>query len=117
MRKLSEIKGEDALDVLANIVEEASEICSDAQFVLLARTRDKMGRVKRLLKEHKKEILHVMAYIDGVDPDEFEPSIVQIPRMLIDLLNDPDIASLFFSQDTVTSSGSVTENTEEIEKE
>lgn len=113
MRKLSEIKGEDALDVLANIVGELAEITGDAQFILFARTGNKMGMVKRLLSEHKREILHVLAYIEGVEPETYEPSLIEIPKLLIELLNDPDLLSLFQSQDTVTSSGSATENTEE----
>lgn len=116
MRKLSEIKGEDALDVLANIVEEVAIISTDAQFVLLARTKDKMGMVKRLLKEHKSEILHILAYLEGAEPETYEPSLIEIPKMLLELFNDKDLISLFQSQDTVASSGSVMGNTEETEK-
>lgn len=116
MRKLSEIKGEDALDVLANIVEEVAEISGDAQFVLLARTKNKMGMVKQLLKEHKREILNILAYIEGEEPETYEPSLIEIPKMLLEFFNDPDLVSLFQSQDTVTSSGSATESTEETGK-
>jgi hypothetical protein len=117
MRRLSEICGEEALDFLANIVEEVAIICEDETFVGLARSKDKMGMVKCLLKDHKREILNVLAYLNDADPEDYKPSVIEIPKMLIELFNDPDFASLFFSQDTVTSSGSVTENTEETEIE
>lgn len=117
MRKLSEIRGEDALDVLANIVQEVAEICGDAKFVLLVRTRDKMGVVKTLLKDHKKEVLRIMAYLEGVEPEEYNPSLVEIPKMLLDMMNDPDILVLFQSQDTVTSSGPAMVSTEATEAE
>lgn len=119
MRKLSEIKGEDALDVLADVLEPVSVIEQDEQFVKAVREKEfsKIEMVRYLLKNHKSEILKTMAIIDGKDVENYSPSIIELPVMLLDLLNDPDLLSLFTSQDTVTSSGSVTENTEETEAE
>ena len=116
MRKLSEICGEDALDFLADIVEEVAVVCEDDEFVELARTRNKMGMIKCLLRNHKAEVLNILACLNDTDMKEFRPSVVEIPKMLIELFNDPDLASLFISQDTVASSGSATESTEETEK-
>ena len=119
MRKLSEIKGEDALDVLADVLEPVSVIAQDEEFVKAVRDKkfSKIEMVRYLLKNHKAEILKTMAIIDGKDVENYSPSIIELPVMLLDLLNDPDLLSLFTSQDTVTSSGSVTENTEETEAE
>lgn len=116
MRKLSEIKGEDAFDVLAELLEPVSVIATDKEFVSLVREHDKIGAVKVLLKNHKKEALCIMATLDGEDPKTYAPSIVRLPAMLLDLFNDPELISLFQSQDTVTSSGSVTESTEETDQ-
>ena len=115
MRKLSDIKGEDALDVLAKLLEPMIEISMDAQFVLLVRTKDKIGAVKYLLENHKEEIIAIMAIIEGEDPEKYQPSLVKLPSMLLELFNDPELLLLFQSQGTVTSSGSVMENTEETE--
>ena len=115
MRKLSEIKGEDALDVLADVLEPIAEISSDAEFVKICRSGNKMQAIKHLLKEHKHEVLEVMAILDGEDADTYDPSLIKLPVMLLELFNDPELVSLFQFQDTVTSSGSVTENTEETE--
>jgi hypothetical protein len=117
MRKLADIKGEEALDVLACIVDEVSTICVDKKFVSLAKGKNKIKIIQYLLSNYKHEILNVMAAIEGVDPKDFSPSIVEIPKMLLDMMNDPDLVMLFQSQDTVTSSGSATENIEEAEKE
>lgn len=117
MRKLSEIKGEDALDVLADALGELSVIFGDQNFAKLVRGgASKMDAVKYLLKEHKKEVLTVMAIIEGENPDEYEPTIIEIPVKLLALLNDPDIKLLFPSLETVTSSGSAMENTEATEQ-
>lgn len=117
MRKLSEIKGEDALDILAEIVEPFGLIATDENFVAAIRFGNKLDAVKIGLKDHKKEVLKVLALLEGEDPETYAPSIVRIPALVLELLNDPDLTSLFSSQDTVTSSGSATENTEETEKE
>ena len=117
MRKLSEIKGEDALDVLADVLDPIMEISADEKFVAMCRGNGKKSEiVKHLLKTHKREVLEVMAILDGEDPQTYAPPIVKLPVMLLELFNDPDLISLFQSQDTVTSSGSATENTEEIDK-
>lgn len=115
MRKISEIKGEDALDVLADIIDEIAVICTDKDFVNVIENDTQLNVVKYLMKNHKKEILKVLAVLDGCDPATYKPSLVEIPAMLIRLLNDPAISSLFRSEGSVTSSGSVTESTEETE--
>lgn len=113
MRRLSEIKGEDALDVLADVLGELSVIFGDQDFVKLVRGGgSKMDVMKYLLKAHKKEVLRVMAVIEGENPEEYMPTVIEIPMKLIALLNDPDIKLLFPSLETVTSSGSAMENTE-----
>ena len=117
MRKLSEIKGEDAFDVLAEILEPISVIATDEEFVSLVRNHNKIGAVKVLLKNHKKEALFVMAVLDEEDPETYAPSIVRLPSMILELFNDPELLSLFRSQGTVTSSGPATESTEETANE
>lgn len=116
MRKLSEIKGEDAFCVLADILDPFMEISQDEKFVKLARKGDRMGCVKCLLKDHSKSLITVFAILCGEDVDTFEPSMTEIAKMTIELFNDPDLGLLFPSPETVTSSGSATENTEVKEK-
>lgn len=117
MRKISEIKGEDALDVLADVLEQLSIIFGDQEFAKLVRSgASRMEEAKYLLKVHKKEILVIMAVLDEADPATYAPSVVQIPIKMMELLNDPDIHLLFPSLDQVTSSGSATANTEATEQ-
>lgn len=113
MRKLSEIRGEDALCVLADIIEPASEFAEDSEFVRLVRNGDKIQAVKRVLKEHKKAILTIMAILEGADPTTYSPSMIELPARLLELMNDPELVMLFPSQQTVTSSGPAMETTEE----
>ena len=116
MKKLSEITGEDALNVLADVLDPMIQVSTDEEFVDACRKRDKSKAIKCLLKNHSKEVLTVLAILDGADVENYNPSIVRIPALLVELFNDPDIVSLFTFRDTVTSSGSATESTEATEK-
>lgn len=115
MRKLSEIRGEDALDILADILEPVSEIFSDPDFEKHVRAKEKRQAVAVILKNHKKAILTLLAILEGVDPDEYNPSIVELPMLILQLLNDPDLVAVFYSAGQDGSSGSATENIEETE--
>lgn len=112
MRKLSDIKGEDALDVLAELMEPLSEFATDQEFVRLIRSRKNMPAIQHALRTHKKALIRALAIIEGANPAEYNPSILRLPAMLIELFNDPELLALFPSVETVTSSGSAMENTE-----
>lgn len=106
MRKLSEIRGEDALDVLALIVEPAAEIMSDKEIVSAARGEKRIKLVSLMLKTHKTEVLQIMAALDGVDyEDEItyrqyvdSQNLLSLPKALLDIVNDKDLMDLFTSQ-------------------
>lgn len=116
MRKLSEIKGEDALDILADLIEPMAEFTEDDLFVKYVRSGNHIQAVRRAIKGHKRAVLTVMALLEGEDVKTYSPSILRLPAMLIELFNDPDLVALFQSAETETSSGSATENTEETEQ-
>ena len=115
MRKLSDIKGEKALDVLAELIEPAAEIFADPEIerVMKRKRSKKLDVAKVIIKNHKKAILHIMAVIDEEDPKEYSPSLIDIPMKIIDILNDPAFSDFFASQgqkQESASSGSATEN-------
>lgn len=113
--KLSDIKGEAALDALADLIEPAAEIMTDEQFVKCIRNNNRVKAVKLALKNHKQAIITIMAVLDGKKPEEYEVNILTLPAKLLEVLNDPDVMNLFQLQGTVTSSGSAMENTEDEE--
>jgi hypothetical protein len=96
MRKLSEIKGEEALDVLAEIIEPAAEIFTDeAVKKALTEGKNKLEAVKVVLKNHKKAVIAVMAALEGVAVKEYQPPLLALPTMLMEILNDPELQKLF----------------------
>ena len=97
--KLSEIKGERALDVLADIIDPVAKICADESIKKAVNSNiPKLAIVRMLLKTHKKEVIEIMAYLDGEEPDKYEINLLTLPVKLLEIMNDPDMASLFTLQ-------------------
>lgn len=113
--RLSDIKGEAALDVFVNIIDPASEILTDDDLRRLVMSNaTKMELVKTAIKNHKKAVLEILAALEGKTPEEYEVNVLTLPAKLIEIFNDPELVSLFQLQgQTPTSSGSATANTEE----
>lgn len=96
--RLSEIKGEAAIEVIGLIIEPATEIMTDKEFRDLARKRNVAKAASVALKNHKSAVLSILAALDGEDPETYSPSLLSIPKKLLDLFNDPDLIELFESQ-------------------
>ena len=117
--KLSEIKNEQAIEVLADMFDPIIEIASDENVVSAARGNNKVLMVKVILKEHSRAVFELMALSEGVPVDEYECDVLTLPMKLLDLFNRPELGFLFQSQGQKmgeTSFGSATENTKDEEK-
>ena len=119
--KLSEIKGEKALDTIAELIEPVAEIICDAE---IAKTRKQEGgRVKAIsiaIKNHKSAVMSILAALNGQTVEEYakECNVLSLPKQLLDIINDPVMFDLFTSQnqETLTPSGSAMENTKAEKK-
>lgn len=117
MKKLSDFRGADALDVLADLIEPASEIMTDKELIELFVGRQMIPASSLALKKHPKAILRIMARLEEADPETYNPSLVALPKMLVELFNDPELIDLFTSQgqtEAQTNSGSATVNIEAV---
>jgi hypothetical protein len=113
--RLSEIKGDAALDALADLIEPAAEIMSDPQVKQLYDQGKSARAVAVAIKNHKDAVKTVLAVMDGEDPEKYNPSLLSLPLKLIELLNDPEVISLFRSPRQSSddlSFGGATANTE-----
>lgn len=96
MRKLSEIKGEEAIDVLAEIIVPITAIVNDDE--VQAGFKENVAKcVSIALKKHKSEVIEILASINGKSVEETleEIDILSLPSYIIDALNEPAIQSLF----------------------
>lgn len=119
--KLSEYKGEKALDMLADLMEPAAVIMADKEITRMARAgMPTIKVVKAAIKGHTKEVIQILATLDGEEPKEYaeKVNLFTLPAKLLEILNDPDFMSLFTSQGkkTETLSSSATESIEESEQ-
>ena len=96
--KLSEYKNEEALDLLAEIIEPCAKIMADKQLQKLIKGKSKLDIVKAIIKSHKSEIIEILATLDGVPVNEYQCNVFTLPLKIIELLNDEELISFFTSQ-------------------
>lgn len=127
--RLSDIKGDRAFDVIADIVDPVAAIAQDADVKAMfkrtalpegANARDfVIERIRKglpsLLRNHKNELITILATIADVSPDEYVEGL-SLAKLLADcfeLLTDDTFIGFFTSaQSDQLSSGSAPENTE-----
>ena len=118
--KISDIKGEAALDAFADMIDPAMEIMTDpaisAAYKNPETTRAQL--VGMIVKGHMKAVITIMAILDGKDPETYadEINIFTVPAKLMEIINDPEMKSLFplqARQKTSESFGPATVNTQE----
>lgn len=113
--KLSDYKGEEALDLIVEILEPITKIMSDKQIAEAYQKVSKLEAIKIAIKNHKTEVIEILAILDGEDPEEYEVNVFTLPVKILEILNDPELVKLFGSQGQTggaKSSGSVLENIE-----
>lgn len=114
--KLSEFKDEEALEILEKILDPVSVIMTDMRFVSLVRTnKPKIIIAKEIVKDHKKEVVEILAAVNGETPETYHFTLISLLKDAVDLLDDPDLNEVFQWQGQtggVKSSVSALENTE-----
>ena len=87
--RLSEIKGVDAIDVIADIIDPVTVILADKEIQEAIETKKPYLLIaKTILKNQKEAILEVLAVLHKEDPKEFKPSLIELPIMLVQLVQD-----------------------------
>lgn len=113
--KLSKYQGEEALDILSDLIEPAGEIMSDKEIGEVFK-KNRLKAIGLAIRNHKKALIQIMATMDGVPADEYKCNVFTLPVKILELLNDPDLIQLFTYQGQTgdaNSSGSVSGNTGE----
>ena len=114
--KLSDFKGEKAIEVLADIMIPVSGIISDEEVkkMLTAKGIPYMQVVGYILKNHASKVLDMYEALMQEPKEKATP--VKLTQMVIDIFADPELNSLFTSQsqdEALTPFGSVMANTED----
>lgn len=106
--KLSELKGERAVEVIADLIAPIANIAEDQKNLQLfhaekregetareAGVRDFKEKIPNLLKTHKQDVLAILCAINGANPEDL--SLIDIFKGAVELANDKDFQSLFLS--------------------
>ena len=106
--KLSDIKGERAIEVIADLIEPIANIASDKECADLFSVKPVNGedknvtarkhlvkKVPLLLKTHKHDVIQVIATIDGKSVEEM--NLFSITAALIGIVQDEALIELFTS--------------------
>lgn len=95
--KLSDFKGEKAIEVFADLLEPVSEIVKDSEIRNMFEKENvsHIEVIKKLLKGHSKEVIKILAILEDKNPEEYEVNLVTLPKILLEILNDKDFMSLF----------------------
>lgn len=98
MKKLNEYRDEEALDLLADLLEPFTELFKDNDFRREYGENNQIKAVSIALKRHKPQIMQILARMEGVPLEEYHCTIATLPLRLIELLNDKDLREVFTSQ-------------------
>ena len=130
--RLSNIKGDRTLDVIAEIIDPVANIAEDEESSAMFK-REKlpdgmtakkflMKRVRKslpvLLKGHKADIIAILSAIEGVSAEEYAGALnlVKLVKDCTDLLTDEAFMELFISAQSENNSGSAQESIEAPEQ-
>ena len=124
--KLSEVKGERTLEVIAELIDPIANIAANpAAKALFEKQVLPQGMEKRefavqrlrkgvpsLLKDNKADVIAILAAIEGVTQEEYTASLnlAKLISDAADLISDEAFAAFFISAQTGKSSGSAQEN-------
>lgn len=97
MSRLTELQNEQAAEMLAEIIEPAATIFADTD-VRDALKESKMSGVKTAMKKHSKELIDLLAIIDGADRETYSVNAIQIVSKTLAILSDKELVQAFTLQ-------------------
>ena len=101
MGKILDARGEEALDVLADLLDPVTEIAQDAEISAMMKSGGKATYsqlIAAILRRHKTAVFQIMAIDDGKTPEEESKLLtaITIPARLMKLMQLPAIKEMLF---------------------
>lgn len=115
--KLSEIKGEKTLDVIAELIEPVANIVRDKDIDIFQRVELPEGEdakaftaerlikgVPQLLKNHKRDLITILAAVQCVEREEYaaQLNLAKLFKDATEILKDEEFIELFISAQSLT---------------
>lgn len=115
MKKLSDYKGEEAIDLWADLMEPAARILADKQVsAVMQSKKPPIMIVHKILKTHKADAIEILTRIDDT-PINGLNAVTRLLTLIGEMMEDETMKGFFDTQGQKkenVSSGSDTENTE-----
>ena len=103
---ISEYKNEDAIELLADLIEPTANILSDSIIVDAFKADvNKIKLAQTILKSHKKDVLEILAIVNGKTAETYTCNPVTILKDLLAILNDKDLVDFFVEQQMILNTG------------
>lgn len=97
--KLSKYENEEALDVLAELIEPATRLLSNPELVATVKGgKSKLEIAKVAIQADKQAIIEILAICEGVPVEEYRCTPITIVKNVIELLSDKELVAFFKSQ-------------------
>ena len=123
MKKLSEFKDDEAMDVLAEILDPMVHMMQNKKFVLAFKGDKKndikpnrVEAIKIAITDNRADVVKIMAVLNETPVEEFHYNLLTLPQMMVEMFNDKELIDFFGYQsetDSEIPSGSAMENIEE----
>lgn len=116
MKKLSDYKGEDAIEIWADLLTPLGAIINDEKIAKAVTSgENRILIAKQILESHKKEATEILLRIDNTELNGLN-ILIRLANILQELGESEELKSFFGYAEQVTMgneySGSATENTE-----
>ena len=107
MRKFKDYKDEEAIDLLADIIEPAYNIMSDETVRKAFKSEKKLiSLAKTICTNHKKEVFEILAAMDGKKVEDYHCTFFTLPFRVLEILNNQELLDFFSSAAGMTASES-----------
>lgn len=104
--RISDFKNEDAIELLADLIEPTANILSDKEIQDAFKANvNKMTIAKKCLKLHKSDVLEILAIVNGQTPEEYTCNPISILVDLLAILNDKELVDFFVQQQAIMNTG------------
>ena len=97
--KLSDYTNEDALDLLADLLDPVSDIMNDKGLQEIAlQNGDKIAIAKYVLKNKQKQVVQILARMENKPLSEYKATITEMFAQILDVMNDKVMLDFFAAQ-------------------
>lgn len=99
--KFSNYKNEEAAEKLIEFLELAEPIMNDKE-VLAAMSKNAFAAAKVMLKNHSKEVIDILAFVDDIPREKYTVSPLGIFKKTVKLLSEEETVTVFTSPEQET---------------